>query len=432
MASVADLLPFRALRPTVDAAAEVAAPPYDVVDEAEAAALATGRPHSFLHVTRPEIDLPAGPDARSDVAHSDAAYAASRSALAALVGAGVLARDAGATYTVYAAPAADGSGGTQVGIVGLVSAAQYRAGVVRTHEHTRPDKLEDRRRHIETVGAHDEPVLLLAPPDAGVDRVLAAVTARPPDLDVQQAVDGGAFRLWVVGPGPDDAGHVTALEAAFAAMPDLYVADGHHRSEAAALVWDGSGRPAGGPDDAPVGWFPALVIPADRACVLPYDRLVTDLGGRTAEGLLDALAADWEVTASAGPVRPARRGEVGLYLGGHGWYRLAVRAGVVPDDAPPVVRLDVSLLQRTVLDPFLGISDPRTDPRIGFLGGRTPADLAAIVDGGRFACAFTLHPTSPDDVMAVALSGEVMPPKSTWFAPKPYSGLFVHETVPAV
>lgn len=415
---MAALLPFRALRPRPDEAARVAAPPYDVVDEAEAAALAKGRPHSFLHVTRPEIDL-AGPDGAPADPHSDAAYAASRAALDALVTDGVLVPDATATYTVYAAPAADGSGGVQVGVVGLVSAAEYRAGVVRTHEHTRPDKLEDRRRHIEAVGGHDEPVLLLAPPDAAVDRVLAEVTATAPDVDVPDAVDGGSFRLWVVA---DDA-HVTALRQAFAAMPDLYVADGHHRSEAAALVHDarlGDGTPQHG-----AHWFPALVIPADRACVLPYDRLVRDLGGHTPADVLALVDDHWAVTRSGVPVRPAARGEVGLYLDG-AWYRLVLRPGVVPADADPVVRLDVHVLQASVLDPVLGITDPRTDPRIGFVGGRTPGELAAMVDAGRAACAFALCPTSPHDVMAVARSGAVMPPKSTWFAPKPYSGLFVH------
>lgn len=415
---MATLNPFRALRPSTDEAAQVAAPPYDVVDEAEAAALAKGRPHSFLHVTRPEIDL-RGPDGGPADPHSDAAYAASRAALDALVADGVLRLDDAPTYTVYAAPAADGSGGVQVGVVGLVSAAEYRAGVVRTHEHTRPDKLEDRRRHIEAVGGHDEPVLLLAPPDAEVDRVLAEVTATPPDVDVPDAVDGGSFRLWVVA----DAAHVAALERAFAAMPDLYVADGHHRSEAAALVHDaraGDGDPAHG-----AHWFPALVIPADRACVLPYDRLVRDLGGHAAADVLALVADHWTVTPSDRPVRPADRGEVGLYLDG-AWYRLALRPGVVPADADPVVRLDVHVLQASVLDPVLGITDPRTDPRIGFVGGRSAAELAALVDAGRAACAFALCPTSPDDVMAVARSGAVMPPKSTWFAPKPYSGLFVH------
>lgn len=407
---VAVLAPFRALRPGPEQAAAVAAPPYDVVDEAEAAALGSGRPHCFLHVTRPEVDPPAVD------AHGDAAYARSRAALDALVADGVLRPDPAPSYTVYAAPAADG-GGELVGVVGLVSTAEYRDGVVRTHEHTRPDKLEDRRRHIVEVGAHDEPVLLLAPPDATVDRVLSEVTATAPDVEVGQAVDGGAFRLWVV----DDAARVAALEAAFAVMPALYVADGHHRSEAAALVWDGLGRPADHPSSA----FPALVIPADRACVLPYDRVVADLGPGGVDGLLAGLAERFEVTPSDGPVRPARGGVFGLYAAGR-WHMLTPRPGVVPADADAVTRLDVAVLQDHVLAPLLGIADPRTDPRIGFVGGRTPQDLAALVDAGRWAAAVALHPTSPADVMAVAESGRVMPPKSTWFAPKPYSGLFVH------
>jgi uncharacterized protein (DUF1015 family) len=391
--------------------AEVAAPPYDVVDHAEAAALVAGRPHSFLRVTRPEVGLPTGTDPHADDAHRQA-----RRALDTLVAARVLVRDERPAYTVYAAPAADGGTGVQVGVVGVVSAAEYRAGVVRTHEHTRPDKLDDRRRHIEAVAAHDEPVLLLAPPDAEVDRVLEAVTATAPDVNVTGAVDGGAFSAWVV----DDPDRVATLEAAFAAMPALYVADGHHRSEAAALVWESRGSP----DDAAHAVFPALVIPADRACVLPYDRVVHDLGGRTGEGLVAALEDDFDVASAGGPVRPARHGELALYAAGD-WYLLTARPGVV-DASDPVARLDVSLLQTRVLGPLLGIDDPRTDPRIGFVGGRSPVDLAALVDTGRAACAFALHATSAGDVMAVARSGDVMPPKSTWFAPKPYSGLFVH------
>lgn len=414
---MAEIRPFRALRPPRDRAAAVVAPPYDVVDTAEARVLAAGNPDSFLHVSRPEIDLPDGVDP-----HTDEVYAAGRAALEDFVRRGALVPDDAPGLLVYRQRAElpvgpDGAPATvtQTGVVGCATVADYRAGVIATHEHTRHDKETDRTRHIAALGAHDEPVFLMyrpaAPGAADVAAVLAAVTAREPEHDLVTD-DGVAHTLWTL--APDEAG---TLVAAFAAMPTLYVADGHHRSAAAARVAAESDAPG-------AGEFPVVVFPADELTILPYNRVVTDLAGHDADGLLAALAEAFDVELSGGAPVPARH-EVGLHLAGH-WYLLRAREDVV-DESDPIARLDVSVLQDRVLGPLLGITDPRTDERVAFVGGiRGTGELERLVASGRAAAAFLLHPTSTEDVMDVADGGQVMPPKSTWFEPKLRSGFFVH------
>ncbi|NLE72556.1 MAG: DUF1015 domain-containing protein [Actinomycetales bacterium] len=415
---MATLRPFRALRPPRDAVAAVAAPPYDVVDTAEARALAAGNPDSFLHVSRPEIDLPDDVDPHADVVH-----AAGRRALDDLVARGVLVRDAEPGLLVYRQrmrlPAGAGTAErtvTQTGVVGCATVADYRAGVIATHEHTRHDKETDRTRHIAALAAHDEPVFLMyrpeAPGAATIAATVAQVTARAPEYDLVTD-DGVAHTLWTVDPAERD-----ALVAAFGEVPRLYVADGHHRSAAAARVAE-EGRHGPG-----AGEFPVVVFPADELTVLPYHRAVADLAGRTLAGLRDALADAFDVVPAHDAPEPGRH-QVGLYADG-GWWLLRARDGVV-DEADPIARLDVSVLQDRVLGPLLGVADPRTDPRIRFVGGiRGAAALERLVDAGEAAAAFALHPTSADEVMDVADGGRVMPPKSTWFEPKLRSGLFVH------
>ena len=409
---MATIRPFLALRPTRDRVAAVVAPPYDVVDTAEARALAAGNPDSFLHVSRPEIDLPDGTDP-----HTDEVYAAGATALADLVARGVLVPDAAPGLLVYRQRTdLPGVGPvSQTGVVGCASVADYTSGVIATHEHTRPDKETDRTRHIAALAAHDEPVFLMYRPDApgadAVAEVLAGVTARAPEYDLVTD-DGVAHTLWTV----DDAEAAT-LVAAFGRMPTLYVSDGHHRSAAAARV--AADRPTPGAQE-----FPVVVFPAGELTILAYNRVVTDLAGHDAGSLLAALAADFDVVLAADAPAPARH-EVGLYLAGQ-WYLLSARPDVV-DEADPIARLDVSVLQDRVLGPLLGIADPRTDARIAFVGGiRGTAELARLVDEGSHAVAFALHPTSPEEVMDVADQGLDMPPKSTWFEPKLRSGFFVH------
>ena len=400
--------PFRALRPRRDRVSAVAAPPYDVVDTAEARALADGNPDSFLRVSRPELEL--GDDVDP---HEEQVYALARTNLDALVERGVLVRDDEPGLLVYRQVMGEA---VQTGIVGCASVADYRRGVIATHEHTRPDKEADRTRHIEVLRAHDEPVFLMyradAPGAAEVAEVVDAVTAGEPEYDLTTD-DGIRHTLWTV----TDDEHLPALVDAFGEMATLYVADGHHRSAAAARVAEVR-REAGAAE------FPSVVFPADQLTVMAYNRVVRDLAGHDVASLLEALAADFEVHEVQGAPTPGRH-EFGLYVSGR-WYLLASRAGVV-DEEDPIARLDVSVLQDRVLAPLFGIADPRTDQRIAFVGGiRGTAELVRLVDSGAHAAAFALHPTSTEEVMDVADLGQVMPPKSTWFEPKLSSGLFVH------
>ncbi len=396
---------FVALRPPRDLAAAVAAPPYDVVDTAEAAAIADGNLDSFLRVSRPEIGLPAG-------ATAEAVHRFGREMLEAFERRGTLVRDRDRELLVYRQ---EMGGASQTGVVAVVTAAEYRSGAIAVHEHTRPDKEDDRTRHIEALGAHDEPVFLMYRPDApGASRVaavLATVTAGQPEYLLER--DSVRHTLWTVPAAAD----IEALEAAFGEVPVLYVADGHHRSAAAARLAASDPRPG-------ATEFPAVVFPSDELTVMAYHRVVRDLRGLTPAAFRDALGTDFVVTsAPAAPV--LERHQVGVYVAG-AWSIATLRPGLV-DEADPIARLDVSVLQERLLAPVLGIADPRTDTRIAFVGGiRGTAELERLVDSGEFAVAFALHPTSPDEVMDVADGGQVMPPKSTWFEPKLLSGLFVH------
>ena len=396
---------FVALRPPRELVDAVASPPYDVVDTREAAALADGNPDSFLRVSRPEIALPSG-------ATAEEVHRLGRAVLEELERRGTLVRDRARQLLVYRQELGAAS---QTGVVAVVTAADYRSGVIAVHEHTRPDKEDDRTRHIEVLEAHDEPVFLMyrpaAPGASRVAEVLAGVTAAEPEYRLER--DGVRHTMWVVAAAAD----VEALEAAFAEVPVLYVADGHHRSAAAARVAATDPRPG-------AGEFPAVVFPADELTVMAYHRVVRDLHGHTPASFLSALAADFVVTrAEAAPT--LERHQVGVLVDG-AWWVATARPDVV-DEADPIARLDVSVLQERVLAPVLGITDPRTDARIAFVGGiRGTAELERLVGSGEFAAAFALHPTSTDEVMDVADGGQVMPPKSTWFEPKLLSGLFVH------
>ena len=402
---MATIRPFRALRPSRESVGRVAAPPYDVVDTAEARAMAADNPDSFLRISRPEIDL-------GDVdAHAEEVYARGRSNLAEFIRRGVLTRDDVPGLLVYRQRMGDA---VQTGVVGCATVEEYRDGLIATHEYTRPDKETDRTRHIDALGVHDEPVFLMYRPDApgagGVADVVGQVTAGAPEYEL--TVGGVDHTLWRV----TDPAQVAAAVAAFDAIPLLYVSDGHHRCAAAARVADLRG-------EAGAREFPCVVFPADELTILAYNRVVRDLRGRTSESFLAALADAFEVEAAPDAPRPGRH-QFGVYLDG-GWWLLTARPGVVGSD--PVERLDVSVLTARVLDPLLGITDQRTDQRIAFVGGiRGTAELERLVDSGEFAVAFALHPTSPGEVMDVADLGEVMPPKSTWFEPKLRSGLFVH------
>ena len=403
--------PFAALRPAPARAADVAAPPYDVLSSDEARTRAAGKPWSFLHVSKPEIDLPAGTDP-----YSPAVYARGAENLARMCEAGVLVRDPAPSYYVYRLTL---EGLVQTGVAVVASMAAYDANRVRKHELTRPDKEDDRVRHMEALNAQTGPVLAAYPSAPALDALLAEIARGAPETDV--VADGGVrHSIWPV----RDAGSITRIGALFDAMPAIYIADGHHRSAAASRVASRR-RERGGGVEASHEWFLVVAFPHHELRILDYNRVVRDLGGMTRHELLAKLGATFDATASKGPVRPARHGEFGLYAGGH-WHRFAPRPGL-PEPADPVARLDVSLLTSRVLSPLLGIGDLRTDKRIDFVGGgRGLGELEKRVDSGEMAAAFSLYPTRFEDLMAVADAGEVMPPKSTWFEPKLADGLLCH------
>lgn len=388
--------PFRALRPKPELAGRVACLPYDVMNREEARDMARGNADSFLHVTRPEIDLPAGTDE-----HDDAVYAQAAKGLEELRRRGTLLLDDAPCLFLYRLVMGAHS---QTGLVGAFSIDEYDRGKIVKHEKTRPDKEADRTRHIVDLGAQAEPVFLIHRTSARLTSLVREATAGAPLYDVTSS-DGIRHALWrLAAPAP--------FVAAFAAIDPLYIADGHHRAAAASNARRASGKG---------GTLLAVAFPTDQAQILPYNRLVKDLNGRTPEAFLAELRKVGEVS-EAGGATPTGPGDVRMFIKSR-WWRLAVP----PASQDPVARLDVQALQDRVLGPLLGIDDPRTSKRITFVGGiRGTAALEAAVEKGEAAVAFSLAPVTPDQLLAVADAGEVMPPKSTWFEPKLRSGLFVH------
>ncbi len=402
--------PFRALRPVPERTADVIAPPYDVLDSAEARQRAAGRPHSFLHISKPEIDLPPDTDP-----YSPAVYARGAENLARLIDAGVLVRDARPCY--YAYRLRMGSH-VQTGLGCVASVADYDSNRIRKHEHTRPDKEDDRVRQITALGAQTGPVLLAWRSHAGLADMLARVADGPAACEVT-ADDGIVHGIWVI----DDPALIDRITGIVDGMTALYIADGHHRSAAASRV-AATRRAEGAAEGGGHDHFLTVAFPHDEMRILDYNRVVRDLNGLTAAAFLERVAQHFTVTPADGPASPDAPGRFGMYLGGR-WYALAIHGGRVPTD--PVARLDVSLLQDHLLAPLLGIGDPRRDRRIDFVGGiRGLGELERRVDSGEMAVAFALHPTSLEALMAVADANQVMPPKSTWFEPKLADGLLSH------
>jgi len=404
---------FRGLRPVASRAVDVVAPPYDVVSAAEARTLVAGRPWSFLHISRPEVDLAEDVDP-----YSPEVYAKAAENLQHMLAEGVLVRDPSDCYYVYRLTMGEH---VQTGLVAVASVAAYDTGRIRKHELTRPVKEDDRVRQIEALNAQTGPVFLVYRADRAVDDLLAQVAGSSPGVDVIGR-DGVRHQLWVV----DDVELIDRLTQSFDTMEALYVADGHHRSAAASRVAAGRyGRAAHHTGEEAHSYFLSVVFPHDQMQILDYNRLVRDLHGETVEGFLARVAARFRVEPSAQPVRPARPAQFGMYLDGR-WYRLELEPERVPW-VDPVARLDVSLLTNELIQPLLGIKDPRRDDRIDFVGGiRGLGELARRVDSGAWALAFSLRPTRMVDLMAVADAGKVMPPKSTWFEPKLADGLVSH------
>ena len=399
--------PFKALRPVPSCAADLLAPPYDVLNSEEARQRVADRPHSFLHVSKPEIDLPAGIDP-----FSDQVYRTGRENLQLLINDGLLQRDPIPHYYVYQL---EMGAHRQTGLVAVASVQAYNSNRIRRHEFTRPDKEQDRVRHVDTLGAQTGPVFLVYRADEQLDQLLTAATEQPPEVDVTLN-DGVVHRFWVV----RDQACQEQITALVDAMEALYIADGHHRSAAAARVAEQRGEACEG-----AGYFLSVLFSDAAVQIFDYNRVITDLQGLTAAEFVDAVAEIFELQPEATQVRPGASGEFGMYLEGQ-WYRLKVPASKIPAE-DPVARLDVSLLHGLLIEPVLGISDPRRDKRVDFVGGiRGLDELERRVDSGEMAVAFSLYPTTLEALMSVADAGEVMPPKSTWFEPKLADGMASH------
>jgi uncharacterized protein (DUF1015 family) len=404
---------FAGLRPVAGREDDVVAPPYDVMNEAEARALVKGRPWSFLHISRPEVDLPEGTDP-----YAPEVYAKGRENLDRMIAEGVLALEDAPSYYVYRLTMGNH---VQTGLMAAASTEAYDRDRIKKHEFTRPVKEDDRVRNIDTLNAQTGPVFLVYPSTEIIDDILQRVSAGQPDMDVT-AKDGVRHELWVL----SDAQLVQSLTDGFEALDALYVADGHHRSAAASRV--AGERKAANSDhtgDESYNYFLSVIFPHNQMQILDYNRVVKDLNGLDNNSFLKQIASAFAVEKSDQPVKPADTGEYGMYLDGS-WYRLNVNSDRIPVH-DPVARLDVSLLQDNLIEPLLGISDPRRDNRIDFVGGiRGLSELEKRVNSGDWAVAFSLYPTTMESLMAVADAGEVMPPKSTWFEPKLADGLVSH------
>ena len=399
---MANIRPFAALRPKPELAARVCELPYDVMSSEEAREVAAGNPLSFLHVSKPEIDLPPGTDT-----YSPAVYAKGLENFQRLINEGALRQDSAPAFYLYRQIMGSHS---QVGLVAAASCDDYLKGIIRKHEFTRPDKEDDRVRHIETLNAQTGPVFLVYKAQEAMDALVRTRTAAAPEIDFV-ARDGVRHSAWVL----TDAADLSLIGNTFASLPCLYIADGHHRSAAAGRVFqsrNGTGHS---------GWFLSVIFPDSQVQILAYNRVLKDLNGMTPSSLLEKLSEIFTITPG-GNGQTRTKNLLGLYLAGQ-WNTLQFRA----PGGSGIGGLDVSLLQDRVLSPLFGIHDPRTSKRINFVGGiRGTAELEKLVDSGEYACAFSMNPTSIQDLMDIADQGGIMPPKSTWFEPKLRDAMFSH------
>jgi uncharacterized protein (DUF1015 family) len=402
--------PFNALRPPEVRAAEIASVPYDVVNTEEARALASGNPLSFLHVSRPEIDLPEGTDIYSDVV-----YGRAGESFQALIRACPLIQEEEPSIYLYRLLMGQHE---QIGIVACCSIDEYDSNQIRKHERTRRDKEDDRTRHMQVLRAQTGPVFLTYRAQAGIDTLVWEVSSDYPPLYDFVANDGIRHTIWRV-PDPEP------FVAAFREVPNLYIADGHHRAASASRAraeMKEHGFSFIGTEE--FNFFLAVIFPDQQLQILPYNRVVRDLNGLSRDEFLQRVEQSFQISPQGTPTPPSR-GTWSMYLGGQ-WFGLTLR----PDAARPegtVASLDVSVLQDRLLDPILGIKDIRTDKRVDFVGGiRGTEELEALVNQGRAAVAFSLYPTTIDELLSVSDAGEIMPPKSTWFEPKLRDGLLIH------
>ncbi|MDH5710466.1 MAG: DUF1015 family protein [Gammaproteobacteria bacterium] len=399
--------PFAGLRPVPERAEEVVAPPYDVLNSAEARERAKGKPWSFLHISKAEIDLPEDTDP-----YDPAVYAKSAENLQKMLDEGILIRDDKDCYYAYRLIM---NGHSQIGLVAAASVADYDTNRIRKHEFTRPAKEDDRVRQIEALNAQTGPVLLAYKSQPDMDAILENIARTEPLVDVT-ADDGVQHTFWII----DDEDTIAKISAGFDAMDAIYIADGHHRSASASRV----AKSKGGDGNQNSDYFLSVIYPHNQMKILDYNRVIKDLNGLSKDELLAKLEGKFEVKVEDATVSPSKPTEFGMYVDGQ-WYRLNINTDLIPND--PVASLDVSLLADNLIEPILGISDPRTDDRIDFVGGiRGLGELEKRVNSGEMAIAFSLYPTRMEALMAVADANEVMPPKSTWFEPKLADGLVSH------
>mgnify|MGYP000809711823 FL=1 len=414
---MATVKPFRGIRPPRNLVEQVASRPYDVLNSDEARAEAAGNPKSLYHIIKPEIDFPAGTDE-----HDERVYDRAVENFQAFRQNGWLVQDDADHYYIYAQTM---DGRTQYGIVVAANVHDYVNGVIKKHELTRRDKEDDRMRHVRINNANIEPVFFAFPDNEILETIIRKVTSAEAEYDFT-APDGFGHHFWVV----DDPADIAAITEAFAAMPSLYIADGHHRSAAAARV--GLEKAQTDPNhtgDEEYNYFLAVAFPASHLRIIDYNRVVRDLNGLTPEQFLKALEKDFIVAPKgAETYTPAGLHNFSLYLDGQ-WYSLTAREGRY-DDADPIGVLDVTISSDLILRDILGIHDLRSDKRIDFVGGiRGLGELKRRVDSGEMAMALALYPVSMKQLMDIADTGNIMPPKTTWFEPKLRSGLVIHELI---
>ena len=396
---------FAALRPKPELAGKICELPYDVMSSAEARQVAAGNPLSFLHVSKPEIDLPPGADT-----YAPEVYAKGKENFRRLIATGALKQNPQPCFYLYRQVMGSHS---QIGLVAVASCAEYLTGIIRKHELTRPEKEDDRARHIETLNAQTGPVFLTYRAVPALDKLVADRGRGAPDIDFvsQEQV---RHTSWSIA----DAAACRSIELEFSRVPLLYIADGHHRSAAAARIFqarNGAGNSGG---------FLAVIFPHDQMQILAYHRVLKDLNGMTPARVLEMLDGLFVIKQS-GSDQPKRKHEIGLFLDGR-WHTLNFRPKFAAT-TDPVEKLDATLLQKYVLAPLFGIDDPRTSNRIHFVGGiRGTAELERLVNSGAYACAFSMFPTGIEELMTVADGGGIMPPKSTWFEPKLRDAMFCH------
>ncbi|NOX90608.1 MAG: DUF1015 domain-containing protein [Calditrichaeota bacterium] len=411
---MATVKPFRGLRPKAELAAKVASPPYDVLNTEEAREMAKDNPYSFLHINKPEIDLPPGTDL-----YDDSVYAKGKENLDRFIKEGVLIQDEKPCFYVYRQIMGNHQ---QIGLVAGASVEEYEKNLIKKHELTRADKEEDRVKHVNTLNAQTGPVFLTYKASEEIDALINQIVSRDPVYDFT-ADDGIQHTFWVV----DNDEEIKRLQEHFAGLDCLYVADGHHRSAAATRVKQM--RQKQNPNhtgEEEYNYFLTVIFPHNQMYIMDYNRVVKDLNGLSKEEFLQKVSEKFEAEkVGANIEKPGQKHEFVMYLDGD-WYRLKAKPGSFNQN-DPVEQLDVSILMNNLLSPILGIGDPRKDKRIDFVGGiRGLEELKRRVDSGEMKVAFGLYPTSIEDLMAIADAGKIMPPKSTWFEPKLRSGLVIH------